>query len=424
MTLRRAFWTGALLFVMLLCGPSLLITRLSAQAVDGPSRQILVLIRIPPHHSRASGGYDGAAAYGDDLARSARLHLAARIAHAHGLRLVDDWPMPLLGMGCFVMAVPDGPVLEKVADEVAKDRGVVFAEPTHTFSARNALAGKGDPLLAAQATTRQWRLDGLHQLATGRGVLVAVIDSAIDRNHPDLVGQIAVQRNFSPADAVAPERHGTAVAGVIAAKEGNGIGIVGVAPGARLMGLRACREAASADPTTSCDSVSLAKAVYFAIEHRAQIINLSLAGPQDRLLGQLLELAMARGVSVIAAYAWDLPSGGFPASLPGVVAVSDQLLLPSDGKVYYAPGRDILTTLPKGRWGLVTGSSFAAAHVSGLVALMRENTGLQDKIGAGDRHVLILSRGEGGQIDACATLLRGHRDCHCLCGAQSAAQSP
>lgn len=419
---RRYLWARALAFiVLLLCGPTLLASPLPAQDLQDSARQILVVFRLPPDHARASGGYEGGNTYGDDLAHSARLHFATRIAHAHGLKLVDDWPMPLLGMGCLVMAMPDGASLEKAAADVAKDRGVVFAEAAHVFAARNAPSVKADPLLPAQATSRQWRLESLHQIATGRGVIVAVIDSAIDLNHPDLAGQVALERNFVPASATFPERHGTAVAGIIAAKEGNGIGIVGVAPAARLISLRACRETSgSPELPTLCDSVSLAKAIYFAIDHHARIINLSLAGPDDRLLSLLLQLAMARGSTVVASFSPGLPGGGFPASLHGVIAVSDQPpALSNTRTVYYAPGRDVLTTLPNGRWGLVSGSSFSAAHVSGLLALLQENTG------AGGTFTLIRARGEGEQIDACATLLRGRPDCHCLCGAQqSVARAP
>ena len=112
---------------------------------------------------------------------------------------------------------------------------------------------------------------------------MAVIDSGIDAGHPDLAGQVAVNRNFVSGQPLVAEQHGTAVAGIIAAKADNRMGIVGVAPGTRLLGLRACwqgRDSAS----TVCDTLSLAKALYFAVESRADVINLSLSGPDDRLL--------------------------------------------------------------------------------------------------------------------------------------------
>jgi hypothetical protein len=78
---------------------------------------------------------------------------------------------------------------------------------------------------------------------------------------------------------------------------------------------------------------------------------------------------------VVAAFDPDLPGGGFPASLPGVVSAAEESLLSLPGRVYRAPGRDIPTTQPGGRWYLVNGNSFAAAHVTGLLALLREERG-------------------------------------------------
>ena len=72
-----------------------------------------------------------------------------------------------------------------------------------------------------------------------------------------------------------------------------------------------------------CDTLSLAKALYFAIGHDAQVINLSLSGPPDPLLGRLIDVALARGIVVVGALDPNAADGGFPASHPGVVAVSD-----------------------------------------------------------------------------------------------------
>ena len=99
-------------------------------------------------------------------------------------------------------------------------------------------------------------------------------------------------------------------------------------------------------PRPLCDSFSLAKALYFAIDQKAPIINLSLSGPDDRLLRELLKIAMGKGETVVAAFDRMQPDGGFPASLPGVIAVSDSAL--AGRGVYIAPGRDVPTTQPGG----------------------------------------------------------------------------
>ena len=86
--------------------------------------------------------------------------------------------------------------------------------------------------------------------------------------------------------------------------------------------------------------------------------------------------------------------------MPSVIAVSDAPAAGSHGEIYVAPGRDVPTTEPGDRWTLVNGSSFAAAHVSGLLALMRERSG------KASQRLLVTSRNGGGLIDACRTLAR------------------
>jgi subtilisin family serine protease len=93
------------------------------------------------------------------------------------------------------------------------------------------------------------------------------------------------------------------VAGIIAAKADNGVGMVGIAPGARLLALRACSERQRGSVTAStCDSLTLAKALHFALERGADVINMSLSGPADPLLASLIELGLQRNVAVVAAF--------------------------------------------------------------------------------------------------------------------------
>lgn len=379
-----------------------------------PDRQILVMVRHPPDHYRAGGAYGGG--YGDELAQSARQRLARGIARKFGLTFVDNWPMPMIGVDCFVMVVPPGRSTSTAAQQVSADADVAWAEPVALYSARSAGTSHNDPLYAAQPAANQWQLADLHRIASGRGTRVAVVDSGIDAGHPDLSGQLLVNRNFVSGQPFVPEVHGTAVAGIIAAKADNHVGIAGVAPGSKLLGLRACWQLNnSSGVSTACDTLSLAKALYFAAESRPDVLNLSLSGPDAKLLRALLGMAMSRGVAVVGAVDPKLPGGGFPASVPGVIAVSDTSLAASRGGVYMAPGRDVPTTEPGGRWFLVNGSSFAAAHVSGLVALMRERR----------RSVpiaLVSQRHGGGTIDACATMLRIAGACDCACSSMPSAR--
>ena len=370
-----------------------------------PERQILVMVKHPPDHFRPNSAYAGG--YGDGLARSARSRLAKRIAKDHGLTFVDGWPMQMIGVDCFIMAVPEGRSTEAAAEELSTDSKVAWAEPVELYHVQGTAASHNDPLYPAQPAARSWDLADLHRLATGKGVKVAVIDSGIQANHPDLAGQLLVNRNFVAGQDEKPEDHGTGVAGIIAAKSDNRIGIAGIAPGARLLGLRACWQQRPAG--TVCDGLSLAKAFYFAVQERADVINLSLSGPDSRLLKVLVQAAIDRGSVVVTAYDPAKPHGGFPASVPGVIAVADRSFAASSGEVYTAPGRDVPTTQPGGRWFLVNGSSFSAAHVSGLAALVRQRR-------HSDGLTLVSDRPVGGTIDACATLARAASGCDCSCG--------
>jgi subtilisin family serine protease len=196
------------------------------------------------------------------------------------------------------------------------------------------------------------------------------------------------------------EQHGTGVAGIIAARPNNSLGIAGVAPDARILGLRACWERPHGGSTV-CDSLSLAKALNFALETHADVINMSLTGPRDRLITTLISLAIARGSTVVAAIDEQRPDSSFPALIDGVIPVADERLSARGMGVYIAPGLDVPTTEPEGKWSLVSGSSYAAAHVSGLAALLRQLSG---------NHITNAQAtsifGPRGPIDACAAVAR------------------
>jgi len=358
-------------------------------AGEATQQRVLVMLRLPPEHLRPNTEYGGA--YGDGMDSGARRRVAVRLARAHGLTVVDDWPMPLVGVDCFVLAVPAGRSAAALATSLSAEPSVAWSEPMNLYTGQ---ATHNDPLYLAQPAAREWRLADLHKVATGRNVRVAVIDSRVESNHPDLAGQVAINQNFVADRSSAPEQHGTAVAGIIAAKADNDLGIAGVAPAARLMALRACWQAEAS--ATLCDSLSLAKAMNFAITHSAQVINLSLSGPPDILLGKLVDVAERRRIAVVGAFDRRLPGGGFPASHPGVVAVADETRGETPAGVFAAPGRDVPTTLPGARWGLVDGASFAAAHVSGLLALTQEHGRFQ-----GGRLSLISLRPADGGAAPC-----------------------
>jgi subtilisin family serine protease len=368
-----------------------------------PARQILVMLKAPPQHFRPGNSYGGS--YGDTASLAMRNRTARGIARKNGFTLLDGWPMPLLGVDCYVMQVADGQSIAGAIERVSRDPNVAWSEPMQLYQGMGGVAS-ADPLYAIEPAAQKWRLNDLHKVATGRGVSVAVIDSKVEVNHPDLEGRFVADKDFLDTDPPRAELHGTAVAGIIGAIGNNGIGIEGIAPDARLLALRACWQTTGKSGATLCESLGLARALQYAIEHNAKVINLSLSGPPGPLLTKLIAIALARNTAVVAAFDPSLPKGGFPASMPGVIAVGDQALQNIPANVYGAPGRDIPTTQPGGKWYLVNGSSYSAAHVSGLIALVRERR---------DGRAMPLVRRASGAIDACATLLRTSVACDCDC---------
>ena len=379
------------------------------EQVVAQSRDILVMLHMPAQHYRPNARYAGS--YDDAAAQEARRRTAEEIARDNGIELIEGWPMPLVGVDCYVMRVPEGRPIDEVIRDVSRNRMVAWSQPLQTYETQSS---GSDPLFATQPAAAQWRLADLHRVATGRGITIAVIDSRVDVSHPDLAGQVVTVRDFLGDRAGPAEAHGTGVAGVIAGKAGNGVGIVGIAPAARLMALRACSERTA--EASTCDTLTLAKALHFAVDQGADVINMSLSGPNDPLLAALIEVGLRRNILVVASFDPDLPGGGFPASQRGVISAAEESLASMPERVYRAPGRDVPTTQPGGRWYLVNGSSFAAAHITGLLALVREERGSSDS-------PVRIARSADGVVDACATLVRVTSDCRCTCAVAKVARA-
>jgi subtilisin family serine protease len=323
---------------------------------------------VPRADYRRASGYAGgtrAQAVADDIAAD---HMLAQQA---------VWTITSLQLRCMLYRVPADVDRSAVLARLQTDPRIALAQPLNRFDTYATPTAYNDPLIGLQRGFAVLDAAGAQQWASGEGVRVAVIDSGVDSAHPDLQGRIAGQRDFAVAMPAARDGdvHGTQVAGLIAAGANNGVGIVGIAPRARLLTYRACWAAGGAaggSPGASrCDSFSLAQALGAAIADGADIINLSLGGPADPLLARLATRAIERGSIVVGAMP---PSGlrdGFPAGVPGVVMVaSSDDGMPAPG-VLAAPGRAILTLAPGGHYDYASGSSLAAAQVSGALALLR-----------------------------------------------------
>jgi subtilisin family serine protease len=383
-------------------------------AVDEPlDRQVLVMLRSVPPHVRPDMSYAGS--YDASVGRAAQRRLAERLASRYALEVVDGWPMPALGVDCFVMEARSRASIDQLVRELSADARVESVQAINLFR----VLAHNDPLYSLQPSARSWRLDDVHKLATGKGVRVAIVDTGVETDHPDLTGRVAMARNLVDGRADIAEPHGTAVAGIIGARADNGVGIAGVAPGAGLIALRACWDREGQRAAAVCSSFTLAKALQLALDEKVEIINLSVGGPRDRLLERLLDAASSRGVIVVAAVDPAAGRTGFPASHRAVLAVAEVDGQDATAAVLLAPGRDVPTSLPGGKWGFVSGSSFAAAHVTGLVALLRErapNVQPQQVREALAPGAAASAAGERRpMVDACAALAAIGGACACSC---------
>ena len=170
-------------------------------------RQILVMLTLPPPHYKPGRGYSGS--YGDAQSAATRRRIARGIAHENKLELKESWPMPLLGVDCYVMRVPEDTPIDDVVSKVSRHAMVAWSQPMQLFETRQGIEGSNDPLFKAAPAATSWRLADLHRVATGRGARVAVIDSKIEVTHPDLAGQFAAFRDFGGERTQKPEKHGT-----------------------------------------------------------------------------------------------------------------------------------------------------------------------------------------------------------------------
>lgn len=224
----------------------------------------------------------------------------------------------------------------------------------------------------AQYVVNKLHLLEAHRITSGDDVLVAVIDSKIDTRHPDLVGVVTEEYDAVGTPAAA-HSHGTAMAGAIAARNK----LVGVAPKVKLLAVRAFSGSGeSAESTT----FNILKSVDWAASKNARIINMSFAGPSDDLLREMLARANARGIVLIAAVGNAGPRSPplYPAADAGVIGVTatdaDDKLMPIANRgpqvAVAAPGVEILAVAPDGKYQVTSGTSVAAAHASGVAALL------------------------------------------------------
>lgn len=304
------------------------------------------------------------------------------LANRHRLTRVESYSLPLTGTTFFRWRISDGRSVNSVLNGLRADSAVLSVQRNFIFKANQSQVSTANPgqiseLTAgdpAQYTLAKLHLSRAHGLARGEKVLVAVIDSGIDVTHPELAGVI-VDSFDTLSKPEPPHTHGTAIAGAIASH----VRLRGVAPSARILAVNAFGATSdSAEGTT----MNVLRALDWSVAHGARIINMSFAGPNDPALRRALAIVRQRGIVMIAA------SGNagakspplYPAADPNVIAVTatdaqDKLFVAANRGPHIAiaaPGVDILLPAPGAGYQVTSGTSFAAAHVSGVAALILE----------------------------------------------------
>jgi subtilisin family serine protease len=283
------------------------------------------------------------------------------------------------GVTMFRWKIPDRRSVPAVIRQLQAERIVLAAQPNYLYQMRGQPAAdrpqtsdtEGDP---GQYALAKLRLPQAHTLAKGEKVLIAVIDSGIDARHPELAGMIAESFDAIGVGEKA-HTHGTAVAGAIVAHAR----LMGAAPQARILAVQAF---GPNDRTAEATTYSISKGIDWAMSRGARIINMSFTGPRDPSIEQRMAQARQQGLVLIAAAGNAGPKSAplYPAAYPNVIAVTatdadDKLFADANQGRYIAvaaPGVDILLPAPEAGYQVTSGTSFAAAEVSGIVALMLE----------------------------------------------------
>nr|WP_247520973.1 S8 family serine peptidase [Bradyrhizobium sp. 190] len=298
---------------------------------------------------------------------------ADELARRHGLERISSQSFPLLGGTIGLFRIVDRRPVDTVRRELAADGSVRSVQ----LNFRYFLQDQKKPSIggdSAQYAVAQLRLPQAHALVRGMNVTIAVIDSGVDVKHPELANSVADSFD-ALGSSEGPHVHGTGIAGAIVAHAR----LMGSAPEARLLAIRAFGAGSKGAESTS---YVILRGLNYAAEHGAQIINMSFAGPKDPLIERGIAATAARGILMVAAAgnAGAKSPPLYPAANPNVIAVSgtdaqEKLFAASNRGNHIAisaPGADIFLPAPDEKYQITSGTSFSAAYVSGVAALLLE----------------------------------------------------
>lgn len=295
-----------------------------------------------------------------------------------GARIASSFFSPVLCATVARIVGPEGATPGQLVTRVPATAALVAHSVYLPAGEARALERGGtDPYRDLQYALDEIEVEAMWRVSDGGGVTVALLDSAPDPAHRELAGVRIV-----PLDASAPAPpaalHGTLLAGVIGARVGNGFGIRGVAPGADLVAIPVCGRKQRGAPET-CGLYEVLRGLDAAWEQKARVVNLSLVGPSNPLLERAVSRLERLGIGLVAASGNEnTEQARYPAAYPSVLGVG---AVDRRGTLYarsnrglsaklLAPGVEIVSTAPNSSFAFGSGTSLAAAHVSGAMALL------------------------------------------------------
>lgn len=332
--------------------------------------QVVFTISDDRKVSTMVSGYTDSFAGPRATAAPSRQALIASILKSHRLKKVGERQVDALKLTAVIAEFKDDRNLQDVVNDLDRDPRIESVQKVSKYD----MLTYNDPYMPLQGTIEREAFELVHALATGKDVVVGVIDTGVDRSHPELASNIIFAKNFVEHDQLNFDfdEHGTAVAGVIASAANNELGIVGVAPDVKIMVFKSCWQDIETRKA-ACDSYSIVKSLIEVLKQQPDILNLSLAGPRDALIERLLVKASEQGIIIIAAIDSQNLSNSFPASMKEVIAVGTPFFEgPLPLNTVLAPGVDVLTTAPGATYAFRSGSSLASAYVAGAAALIKE----------------------------------------------------
>ncbi len=296
----------------------------------------------------------------------------SELSQDFGLELNFAYPSQLLAARVLLFHIADTRTVAEVVQQLGTDARIHAVQPDYIFTA----AGASKPLPGSQYAPEKLHLHEAHKVAHGDHVKIAIIDTAIDKAHPALPDAIAATFGVLDEPKAASLVHGTAIASVIAGRAD----LTGVAPLARLLSVQAFASGTSGEAQSH--TFAILKGLDWAVLNGARVVNMGFAGPNDTLLGQSIAAAVKKGVVIVAAAGNEGPFAppAYPGAYPNVIAVTavdrNDIVFKNANRGTYisiaAPGVDIVTAAPDASYSTASGTSLAAAQVSGIAALMLE----------------------------------------------------